>query len=70
MLQSVKLVKGEIGNISYSTLLLATIMAGICGYAAVKWMISILQKGSLKGFAFYVWLLGGFILIAQFTGLF
>ena len=53
-----------------SSLLIGTLMSGIFGYLAVKWMISALKRGSLKGFAVYVWLLGAVVLVAQFTGVF
>lgn len=53
-----------------SSLMIGTLMSGIFGYLAVKWMISVLKRGSLKGFAVYVWILGAVVLVAQFTGTF
>jgi undecaprenyl-diphosphatase len=49
-------------------LIVGTLAAVLAGYIAVKWMLAVLQRGSLKGFAFYVWVLGISILIAQWTG--
>ena len=50
--------------------MIGTLMSGLFGYLAVKWMISVLKRGSLKGFAVYVWILGGVVLAAQFAGWF
>ncbi|HEY8343179.1 MAG TPA: undecaprenyl-diphosphate phosphatase [Calditerricola sp.] len=68
--QGAKLVQGHVESIPLSSLLIGTAMSAVFGYLAVKWMIAILQRGSLKGFAVYVWLLGAIVLIAQFTGRF
>lgn len=70
LLQSLKVYRGELENISASSLITATAMSAIFGFIAVKWMISTLKQGSLKGFAYYVWAIGSIILIAQFTGFF
>lgn len=59
---------GEV--VPLSSLMIGTLMSGIFGYLAVKWMISVLKRGSLKGFAVYVWILGAVVLVAQFTGVF
>ena len=68
--QGKKLFESAGEGVPLSSLLIGTLMSGIFGYLAVKWMISVLQKGSLKGFAVYVWLLGAVVLVAQFTGVF
>lgn len=57
-------------SIGLIPLIVGTLAAALSGYAAVKWMLVILQKGSLKWFSIYVWLLGISILIAQWTGRF
>lgn len=41
------------------------IAAAISGYFAVKFMLKILTKGSMKIFAYYVFVLGGLVLIDQ-----
>lgn len=66
--QGVKLVGGQVEHIPLSSLLVGTAMSAVFGYLAVKWMIAVLQRGSLRGFALYVWALGLIVLIAQFTG--
>ncbi|AQS58169.1 undecaprenyl-diphosphate phosphatase [Desulforamulus ferrireducens] len=70
VLQSAKLVNGQAESIGFLPLVVGTIAAAISGYVAVKWMLKILQRGSLKIFSIYVWILGVAILIAQFLGKF
>jgi undecaprenyl-diphosphatase len=69
VLQTKNVVEGvAITSIGTIPLIVGTLAAGLSGYIAVKWMLSILQKGSLKWFSIYVWILGAAILIAQWTG--
>lgn len=70
LLQGIELVTGRTQMLPLSSLLVATAMAALFGYLAVRWMINLLKKGSLKGFAVYVWILGGLVLLLQFLGLF
>jgi undecaprenyl-diphosphatase len=69
ILQSMELFEGTHSDISLVPLLIAVIASGITGYIAVKWMISYLQKGSLKIFSIYVWILGVIVIVIQFTTL-
>jgi undecaprenyl-diphosphatase len=50
--------------------LLGALFSAIFGYLAVRWMIGLLKRGSLRWFAIYVWILGVFIISAQFLGVF
>jgi undecaprenyl-diphosphatase len=69
--QSLKLFKGgEATAIPLSALAIGIAVSAISGYIAVRWMIAVLKKGSLKGFAIYVWVLGLIILIAQYLKIF
>lgn len=70
VLQGTKLVGGQVEAIGLLPLLMGTIAAALSGYVAIKWMLAILQRGSLKIFSIYVWILGIGILIAQFLGKF
>lgn len=70
LMQGSKLFTVSSEQISLISLLLATVTSLLFGYAAIKWMLSILKRGSLKGFATYVLLLGGVIILFQFTGIF
>lgn len=65
VLQSLKLAKGNAESIGLLPLVIGTLAAAVSGYVAVKWMLAILQRGSLKVFSIYVWILGLGILIAQ-----
>jgi undecaprenyl-diphosphatase len=70
ILQGNKLLGDSPGVLSLSTLFIGTALSAIFGYIAVKWMISLLQTGSLKIFAIYVWTLGTIIISAQWMGIF
>ncbi|CCO08177.1 undecaprenyl-diphosphate phosphatase [Desulforamulus hydrothermalis] len=70
VLQSVKLVGGHAESIGLLPLLAGTVAAALAGYVAVKWMLAIIQRGSLKVFSIYVWLLGIGVLTAQLLGKF
>jgi undecaprenyl-diphosphatase len=51
-------------------MLVGTIMSAVFGYLAIKWMLKLITKGKLKYFAYYVWILGTVILVAQLLGRF
>ncbi|WP_339060726.1 undecaprenyl-diphosphate phosphatase [Tepidibacillus marianensis] len=72
VLQGLKLFKGEetasLHSLGTIPLIVATLASAIAGYIAVKWMLKIIQQGSLKVFSIYVWILGAFILTLQFLG--
>lgn len=69
VLQGFELSGGGVENtIGTIPLIVGTMAAGLAGYIAVVWMLNILQRGSLKWFSVYVWILGVSILIAQWTG--
>lgn len=70
VLQSAKLAGGQAESIGAIPLLVGTLAAAVSGYLAVKWMLSILQRGSLKIFSVYVWILGIGVLTAQMLGKF
>ncbi|MFC4618819.1 undecaprenyl-diphosphate phosphatase [Camelliibacillus cellulosilyticus] len=70
LLQCVDLFKGTTDQVTALPLLIATISAAIFGYLAIHWMIDFVKRRTLKGFAVYVWILGAFIIVAQWTGIF
>ncbi|WP_026692620.1 undecaprenyl-diphosphate phosphatase [Peribacillus kribbensis] len=70
VLQGKDLLDGQAESIPLGSLAIGIISSGIFGYIAVKWMINYLKHHSLKIFAVYVWMLGLFVLIMQFTGRF
>jgi undecaprenyl-diphosphatase len=65
LLQSLDLFKGVEHNISLLELVIGTISSFLFGWFAIRFMISYLKKHSLKIFAYYVWGLGIFVLLAQ-----
>ncbi len=44
------------------------VVAAVSGYYAIKFMIRLLQRGSMRGFSYYVWVLGALVIVLQFTG--
>ena len=70
VLQGAELFEGKAETIGILPLVLGTLTAAVTGYIAVKWMIEIIRRGSLKGFAVYVWVLGIGTLVAQLLGKF
>jgi len=69
LLQGKKVMEHQAESISLLALLVGTFTAAICGYIAVKWMLRILNKGSLKIFAVYVIILGVIVIILQILGM-
>ncbi|MGG1575690.1 undecaprenyl-diphosphate phosphatase [Fictibacillus sp. NRS-1165] len=70
LLQVKEVLEGQAEKLSFFSLFLGTAMSALFGYLAVKWMISLVKKGSLKGFAIYVWILGLSIIGMQAAGIF
>jgi undecaprenyl-diphosphatase len=70
VVQGKDLLEGSIEGIGMSSLVVGTLVSALCGYIAVRWMLKIIQRGSLKGFSVYVWIIGVGILLAQFLGRF
>lgn len=68
ILQSKDVFTGTQPPISFSALAIGSLASAVFGYIAVKWMIKLLQTGTLKGFAIYVWMIGIFVIALQFTG--
>lgn len=52
----------------YISVFFGMVAAAITGYVAIRWMLSILEKKTLKPFAWYVGILGVVILILQISG--
>ena len=68
ILQTKDVFTGTQPPISFSALAIGSLASAVFGYIAVKWMIKLLQTGTLKGFAIYVWIIGIIVLALQFTG--
>nr|WP_239559129.1 undecaprenyl-diphosphatase UppP [Sporohalobacter salinus] len=61
----------EVGSIevNYLALIIGTVTSTIVGYAAIKFLLRILEKDKFKNFAYYVWGIGSLILILNFFSL-
>jgi undecaprenyl-diphosphatase len=70
LLQGKKLLEGGAPPLPLSSLLVGTAASAVFGYIAVRWMIALLARGSLRGFAAYVSALGAFILVMRAGGWF
>ncbi|MGG3882669.1 undecaprenyl-diphosphate phosphatase [Brevibacillus panacihumi] len=67
-LQTVKLTQNPLDTASLIPMIVGTFFAAVAGYFAIRWMLKIISTGSMKGFAVYVWILGGIILGLQYMG--
>jgi undecaprenyl-diphosphatase len=54
-----------LGDVSVVTIVVGTIVAAVAGFFAVKFMLAIIAKTKLYGFAVYVAALGAFLLLDQ-----
>jgi len=55
---------------NFTPFIVGFIAAMVSGYFAVKFMLEILKRGSLKIFSYYVWVLGIIVLLLQAAGKF
>lgn len=66
VLQLPDALKTGTGGISWGCILVGTAVAAASGYFAIRWMLRLIVKKSLKGFAVYVLVLGVLVLADQF----
>ena len=57
--------QGGMGDITWPVVIVGTVAAAVIGYFAVKFMLAMIQKSKLYGFAVYVAALGAFLLLDQ-----
>ena len=55
------------GDVSIAAVVAGTIAAGVAGFFAVRFMLALIKKTKLYGFAIYVAALGVFLLLDQFV---
>lgn len=60
-------VANGIGDISWVHILAGTAMAAVSGYFAIRVMLRVISAGKFRPFAFYVAVLGIFVLLDQFA---
>jgi len=68
VLQAKDVIESPALQMELAPMLAGALFAAVFGYLAIRWMIKLISTSSLKGFAIYVWVLGGFILLLQFLG--
>ncbi len=68
LLQTKKLLDHPIDSTALMPMLAGTLCAALAGYVAIRWMVKIISTGSMKGFAYYVWVLGIGIVTIQILG--
>ncbi|HYF75106.1 MAG TPA: undecaprenyl-diphosphate phosphatase, partial [Candidatus Nitrosocosmicus sp.] len=54
------------GSVITAPIVSGTIAAAIAGYFSIRFMIVLLKKGSMKYFSYYVFAVGGLVLIDQY----
>ena len=54
-------------GIGVGALLAGSLAAALAGYVSIKYMLQILKKGKLKFFAYYVFILGAFVILDQYV---
>lgn len=66
LLQAKDIAQSGAGGISPMTLLLGSLTAAVVGYFSIKYMIALLKKRKMKYFSYYVFIIGGLVIIDQF----
>lgn len=59
----------QLSQVTGLPFVIGPVVAAISGYYAIKFMLRVLQQGSMKGFSYYVWALGTLIIILQLAGI-
>ncbi len=66
VLQGAKTFKDISVNVDWLPIIIGTVCAAVSGYYAIKFMLALISKKRLYGFAIYVAVLGIFVLLDQF----
>jgi undecaprenyl-diphosphatase len=65
ILQGYEAIKSAV-DIQWLPVIIGTVCAAVAGYAAVKFMLALIQRKKLYGFAIYVAVLGAFVLLDRY----
>ncbi|GAV23105.1 undecaprenyl-diphosphate phosphatase [Carboxydothermus pertinax] len=60
----------NLASINLMPFIIGFFAAMVSGYFAIKFMLEVLRKGSLRVFSYYVWILGMVVLVLQAAGKF
>ncbi|MGM0471912.1 MAG: undecaprenyl-diphosphatase UppP [Bacillota bacterium] len=63
LLETVDVIQAGAITVNYLALLVGTLTAAVVGYLAIKFLLKVLEKDQFNYFAYYVWGLGGLILL-------
>ena len=63
--QAIDLGKTGIGDVSWAAVIIGMVFAAVAGFIAVKFMLSLITRRKLYGFAIYVGILGVLVLLDQ-----
>ena len=66
LLQGYKVIKSTTVSVQWLPTIIGTICAAVSGYFAVRFMLALIKKKRLYGFAAYVLILGIFVLLDQY----
>lgn len=66
LLQSYEVLKSDMLNVTWLPTIIGTVCAAVAGYFAVKFMLALIVRKRLYGFAIYVAILGVFVLLDQY----
>ncbi|MFZ5988125.1 MAG: undecaprenyl-diphosphate phosphatase [Bacillota bacterium] len=65
LVEGVDLVRGTNAGVDLITLLAGMLAAGVSGYLAIRFMLKVFTKASLKMFSYYVFVIGALVLVDQ-----
>ena len=56
------------GGTSIAAIIVGALVAAVSGYLAIRFMLELISKKKMYGFAIYVLILGVFVIVCQFCG--
>lgn len=66
LVQMIDVFKGEVSIVFSLPLIVGLILSTVTGVIAIKFLIKMLEKGKLYYFSYYVWIIGGIIILTQY----
>ena len=59
---------GGISSLVSAPILLGVLVSALVGYAAIRFMLNVIEHKRLRGFSYYLIALGAFVIVCQLTG--
>lgn len=66
-METVKVIKGGVGDINVAALLLGMLMAMVCGYISIRFMLNMIKKANYKWFSLYLVLISAGTFVTAFV---